>query len=352
MTAATRPLVLTEDPLLLDELLRLSAVAGVEVVVARAPDRAAWLAAPHVVVGVDVVARCLRAGLPRRSGVTLLGTDLDDATVWQSGVALGAEHVVFLPDAEPWLVEQLAESVEPSRSAAPVIGVLGGRGGAGATSLAVGLALTAARRGDRSWLIDGDLLGGGIDLVLGGEDVSGARWPDVAQARGRLPSAALGEAVPVLHDVRVVSASRTGSPPDAEAVPAVLGAARRGADLVVVDLPRSPSRWLERLLAEVDHLLLVVPLELRAAAAAAQLAAYAQPLCRGLQVVTRGPAPSGLRPEEAASLIGVPLLHAMRPQQGLPVLLERGEPPGSVRGSLASSCQELLDLLLPEAAAA
>ena len=339
--------------MLLDDLLRLAAVAGTEVDVATGPPhhRPGWLAAPLVVLGGDVAARCARAGLPRRPGVVLVGRDPDDAAVWQTGVSLGAEHVVFLPDADPWLVDRLAEAVEPHRQLAPVVGVVGGRGGAGATSLAVALACAAAALGEVSWLVDGDPLGGGIDLALGGEHAPGARWPDVAQARGRLPAAALADAVPLLHGVRVLSCARPGQDLPVDAVPSVLGAARRSADLVVVDLPRQVGPAQEGLLAGLDTCLLLVPCELRATAAAAQVAAQLLPHCADLRLVTRGPAPAALQPADVERVVGLPLAVAMRAHTGLAALLERGDPPGG-RGGLTTGSRALLDLLLPQRRAA
>ncbi len=72
----------------------------------------------------------------------------------------------------------------------------GGRGGAGASVLAGGLAVTAARRGLRTLLIDADPLGGGVDLVLGWESLDGLRWPSLSQASGRVQPAALVDALP------------------------------------------------------------------------------------------------------------------------------------------------------------
>lgn len=154
-----RPLVVTRDPVLLDELLRLAAVAGVEPVVAPGlgAARAAWSSAPLVLVGADSAGGGRDAGgaggaadgsgatMPRRRRVVVVSRDLDDADVWRRAVGVGAEHVAVLPDAEAWLVDQLAEPVEES-SPAPVLACIGGRGGAGATTLACALAVTAQRR--------------------------------------------------------------------------------------------------------------------------------------------------------------------------------------------------------------
>ena len=58
---------------------------------------------------------------------------------------------------------------------AQVIVVVGARGGAGASSLAVALAQSSAQEGKRTVLLDADELGGGIDLVLGAEGHRGVR---------------------------------------------------------------------------------------------------------------------------------------------------------------------------------
>jgi hypothetical protein len=266
------PLFVTADPDLLDDLLRLAAVAGVTSDVA--PDPAAarrWFPqAVRVYIGADMAEPCARAGLPQRPGVVVViregapdlaalpggrrwdGTaDLttsvgrsaganaaaDRAEVkdmgddrsgsggsgsggppdadWEVIRRLGAEHVAVLPAAEPWLIDQLAaigatgpfSSVSPTTSpvavgsigalrAGRVIAVLGGRGGAGASVLAGGLAVTAARRGLRTLLVDADPLGGGVDLVLGWESLDGLRWPALSQASGEVPAPALVEALP------------------------------------------------------------------------------------------------------------------------------------------------------------
>ncbi|MCU1603480.1 MAG: helicase/secretion neighborhood CpaE-like protein, partial [Frankiales bacterium] len=203
----SRPLILTADPFALDDLLRLAAAAGVEVDVAAHPGEArrSWAAAPLVVIGPDQLEACAQARLGRRGGVLALGADLDDAGIWRRAVDVGAERVVFLPDAEPWLVQAFAEAVEASDRAGLVVAVLGGRGGAGATTLAVALAQAGARRDLRTLLVDGDPLGGGVDLVLGAEDAGGLRWPDLTTARGRLPAAAVTDALPQHDGIAVLS---------------------------------------------------------------------------------------------------------------------------------------------------
>lgn len=165
------PLIVTEDETLLDDLLRLCAAAGTEPeVVFTAPPRAtSWDSAPLVLVGAEAVGRV--RGAARRKGVLLVGRDLHDAEVWRRAVEVGADHVLFLPDAETWLVDRIADVAEGVSEPALTIGVVGGRGGAGASTLACALAVTAARTGLRTMLIDGDPSGvrvGSPEALMGG----------------------------------------------------------------------------------------------------------------------------------------------------------------------------------------
>ena len=346
-----RPLLVTADPDVLDDLLRLAATAGAEVqVVADAgAARAAWSTAPLVLLGPDVPEDCTRLGLPRRAGVVLVGVDLDDAGIWQRAMAVGAEHVAFLPDAGRWLSDRLADAAEGGGAAGAVVAVVGGRGGAGATTLACALAVTGARSGHTVLLVDGDPLGGGIDLVFGEEEDGGVRWRDFAATRGRVPATVLSGALPRSHGLSVLSWDRgdTRAVP-AEAVESVLAAGRRSHDLVVVDLPRTVDEASRVVLAAATTVLLVVPDEVRAAAAASRVAAAVGVLCRDLRLVTRGPSPTGLTGTQVATALGLPLVGDLRPEPGLDVGLERGDPPGlRARSPLAQLCGALLDELLP-----
>lgn len=344
-----RPLVVTADEALLDDLLRLSTVSGLslDVASAAAPAMRRWLTAPLVLVGTDLAEQVAAAGPLRRPGVLLVGRDLDDATVWRRAVAVGAEHVVLVPDGEPWLVDRLADVAEGSSGEARTVAVVGGRGGAGATVLAASLALAAVRRGYRTMLVDGDPLGGGIDLVVGGECQSGLRWPDLVATRGRVGADALRSALPQVDELRVLSWDRS----DSLTIPGstmreVLAAGRRGSDLLVVDLPRRVDAAVEETLTRAAITLLVVPAEIRATAAAARVAAALTLVCADVRVVVRGPAPSGLDGAVIAASLGLPLAGELAAEPRLAESLERGEPPGRrARGPLAKFCEGFLDEL-------
>ncbi|MFD0329868.1 septum site-determining protein Ssd [Streptacidiphilus monticola] len=338
------PLVVTEDDALIESLLRICAAAGADphLVCGAPPPRQAWGAAPLVVVGDDVAERMV--GLSRRRGVVLVGRDLDDVGVWQRAVGIGAEHVVFLPDAEAWLLDRVADAAEGVGAQALTVAVVGGRGGAGASTLACALAVTAAREGQRSVLVDGDPLGGGLDVLLGGEEAAGLRWPDLAASRGRVNALELERALPRIHRLLALSWDRgdvLGIP--GEAMRTVLGAARRRGGVVVVDLPRRVDEAAAEALAQADLGLLVVPAELRAMTASGRVASLVRMRLADLRAVVRGPAPSGLTGAEVARGVRLPLAGELAAEPGLAADLEHGRPPGSrPRGPLGRFCAAFL----------
>src|SRR5262249_57553694 len=83
----------------------------------------------------------------------------------------GAEGVVPVPWGAHMLLGRFTAAAELAEQLATragrVVVVLGGRGGAGASVLAAGLAVTAARAGLQTVLVDADPLGGGVDLAVG-----------------------------------------------------------------------------------------------------------------------------------------------------------------------------------------
>jgi secretion/DNA translocation related CpaE-like protein len=375
------PLLVTSDEDLLEDLLRLAAAGCAEAEVA--PDPAAarprYATAPLVLIGLDQAPACLRARLPRRPGTAVVGhshrpaavgrrrppgpdalddpidIDIDVAAdvlpdaspqtlAWEYASLLGADHVAMLPAAEPWLVDRFADARRDPAGGGRVVAVIGGRGGAGASVLAAALALTGVRTGLRTMLVDADPLGGGLDLVLGWEHLDGLRWPALGATRGRVDPPALVEALPGRGELVMLSWDRgdvLAAP--AESMATALDAGRRGRDLVVVDLPRRLDDAAIVALEAADHALLVVPAELRAAAAAARVAAAVGPHCSAVSVVVRGPAPSDLTAADLARALALPLAGALRPEPGLARALERGEPPaGTGRGPLAALCRHLL----------
>jgi secretion/DNA translocation related CpaE-like protein len=342
------------DPDLLDGVLRLAAAAGCELLRVLDPPQARreWADAPVVLLDEDAALRCGQAGLPRRANVLVVVRAEPPPQVWRHAVAIGAAHVVSLPDGEAWLVQVLAEAMEAvtaGRRRGAAVAVVGGCGGAGASVLAAALAVTAVRNGGRALLVDCDPLGGGLDLVLGAEHVAGLRWPEIDVRGGHVPAAAWHAALPAPQvaagspgELALLSCDRSPQGPTAAAVAAVLEAGRRAGETVVCDVPRYPTDAAVTALGAVDLIVLVVPADVRASAAAARVAARLGDYGGRVRLAVRGPSPGGIAAEEIARAIDVPLLVAMRPEPGLARSVEAGRAPGRPRGPLAGAAGTVL----------
>ncbi|GIH25993.1 septum formation initiator [Acrocarpospora phusangensis] len=340
-----RPLAITDDQDLLDDLLRIAAAAGVELDVTHVASRARpqWRTAPLIVVGTDLADDLAATAPPPRQNVLLVTRTPDDPTSWRKCVAVGAQTVLELPAEERLLVAEFADATEPSTRSGTVICVTGGRGGAGATVLSASLALSASRTGLRTLLVDADPLGGGIDVVLGEEDAIGARWPDIVGREGRVSYAALQRALPTFGELTVLSWHR-GEPMriPREAMRAVLDAARRGCDLVVVDLPRHVDEAIAEALARATATLVLIHADVRGVLAAAQTLATLRPHTGDLRAVIR---PGTLDPDIVATSLGITGGLVCPQQRGLTQALDRGLAPPLGRTPLGKFCTTLLDTL-------
>jgi secretion/DNA translocation related CpaE-like protein len=352
MTRQNRPLLLTTDAELLDELLGLAAAAGVAVDVAAEPSagRPLWTDAPLVLVGADVASSLPPARLEPRPGVLLVARGSPTKSLRQVATAVGADDVLGLPSGEGILLERLADVAEPA-ARARVIGVIGGRGGAGASVLAAGLALTAVARGP-AWLIDLDPLGGGADAGLGAELRTGARWSDLGVLTGRLSPAALRTAVPEVHGVSVVATTHPAEEPAPEAVRTVVAAAGRGGGLVVLDLARHRTAARDAAIAALDDLLVVVPAEIRAMLATGRVLSGLGPSPATPRVVVRKTT-DALPAQEVLHGVGLPFAGELPDETRVLEASQLGDAPGLVRGTkLGALCVTLLDRSLARPVAA
>jgi secretion/DNA translocation related CpaE-like protein len=347
------PLVVTADVDLADDVRRLAAAAGTGVAVTADLDDAlrGWASASVVLVGVDLAAALGRTLPPRRPRVHVVGTTALPDDVFRVALALGAESVAELPTSTDWLTELLTDAGDGSGEPGLTVGVVGGAGGVGASVFASALALCAAETGP-SALVDADLMGAGVDRVLGLDARAGVRWDAMMAATGRLSARALREALPVHQDLSVLAfgPKRPATLP-AFAVREVLSAARRGFAQVVLDLPRRAEPIIDETLSRCDQILLVTTLTVPAVTATARLAArLPHPVPTSL--VVRG-GPGGVPAHEVSRLVGVPLLVSMGDQRGLDEALNLGAGPlRSRRGALARAARQCLAALHEGRAAA
>lgn len=343
-----RPLVITEDPALLDDLVRIAAAAGAQLDVAHVPAHARpyWSLAPIVAVGADQADTVAAAEPPARDQVVLVTRDPDDPDTWRKCVAVGAQTVVALPVDERLLVDRFADAMEPDPRSGSVICVIGGRGGAGASVLAACLALRASADRLRTLLVDADPLGGGIDALLGHEETPGARWGDLVAREGRINAGALQAALPAFGDLAVLSFHRgdvAAIPP--QAMRSVLEAGTRGFDLVVVDLPRHLDPAGTEALTRARTTVMVATADVRGILSAAQVLSEIGKHTADIRAVLR---PGAIDHEVALSSLGIPSVGNLPDQPRLTATLNRGELPRlGPRTVLGSLCTSLLQDLLP-----
>jgi secretion/DNA translocation related CpaE-like protein len=351
VTAATapdtpRPLVVSGDATLLDDLLGLVAAAGAapEVATGGPALRRAHRAAPLVLVGSDALATGVVRSLPRRPGVVVVSTGELPAADWAVAVELGAERVVVLPADEAWLLSRTAAAVRSPVERGRLIAVGGSCGGAGTSTVAAALALAAA---PGAVLVDADPWAGGLDLLLGAERAEGLRWPELAGLRGRISGEALLAALPEVRGVHVVAASRTAAEDiPGEALLAVVEAGRSAGRCVVVDLPRpggAPDAAVTTVTGDADRLLLVVPARLRAATAARLLLDRPGSAWAEAHVVLRA-VPGGLARSDVAAVLGRPIAADLPFDRAAPARAERGDPPTvAARSPLGRLARRVLD---------
>lgn len=334
------PLVVTGDDILLDELQRLAAAAGVTPDVARDPASAlrGWLSAPLVLVGADLASGLTSLEPARRAGVHVVTWGSGPSDIYRTAVELGAEEVLTLPPDEEAAVHHLADLGDSGRDRAVAVGVLGGSGGAGATTFACALAQVAARDGT-ALVVDADPVGPGLDRVLGMEHVEGVRWETLARSAGRLGARALREAVPRREGLGVLTWAAAGGALADVPLRDVLSAGVRGHDTVVVDVPRRPDPDADELLARCDDVLVVVPATVSGVASAGRLLT-GHPCRDRMRLVIRG---SALDPRTAARVLGLPVAATMRDERRLAESLDLGlGPVRSPRDRLGRAATEVL----------
>jgi secretion/DNA translocation related CpaE-like protein len=342
-------MIVSDDPSIIDDLLRLAAAADVETELARNAEQArqGWHWPSLVLVGDDLAAALAGDAPPRRPGVVVVASAGHTGDLYRLAIEIGAQDVARLPDEETWLIDALAAAAEPVDGWGGTVCVMGSRGGAGASVLSAALGLTAARDGLRTLLVDGDPLGGGVDIVLGIEDQEGARWPHFADRRGRLSAANLYEALPRLGDLSVLSWGRDGPVTvTPEAARSLLDAAVRAFDLVIADIPRHRGEIGRAALAAADTLLLVVPAEVRATMAADALGTDLRDQITDTRLIVTGPAPGGVTPETVSRALDLPLAGVLQRDRKTATALEEGGITGSLRrGPLVDLCKQLVPTL-------
>ena len=338
------PLLVTANPQLIAHVRELASAGGRSIDVCGDGDvRAQWQERTLILVGDD---RCDGLiGLPRRGDVSILLwqpliSGQAPTSVWQSALALGADQVVQLPEADAWLAELLTRAEPADRPGGRVLAITGASGGCGASSLAVGLAAAVHRGGQRVLLIDGDAAGGGLDLLLGAEGQAGTRWPDLAGISGRLIPASVLPGLPIACGITIVSSGRDALvEPSRDAWASLLDFGRCNFDFVIVDLPGHralrPDEWWPSELPTA--LWCVVPTRIRSIAAAAVTCESLERTWKSLAVVPRQ-AERGVAASDLSRALGREVMASLPNDPAVAAAGELGELPS---GAFARVCAQL-----------
>ena len=194
-----------------------------------------------------------------------------------------------------------------------VIGVVGGSGGVGASSFAA----LVARVCPGTALVDLDVDGGGVDVLLGLESAPGARWSGVRLAGGELDPQALRSGLVPWGGCAVLAADVDGLAP-AAVTQAVEVAARGGP--VVLDLPRRACAERAAAVALCDVVVIVVRADVAGLVAGHAVVGGLCPAGVPVGVVVR---PGEVEAPDAARLVGGRLLGELptvRGRRGLDLL--------------------------------
>jgi secretion/DNA translocation related CpaE-like protein len=280
--------------------------------------------------------------MPRREGVVLVSKEPATSLLWQQGLAVHADSVAVLPADAAELTGRLSDFLDGADWSCLTAGVVAACGGGGASTVAAGLAVTAARQGVPTLLVDGDPLAGGIDLLVGCEDLAGLRWPEVTGTSGRVSATALRGALPEIDNLSVLSWDRGATcSVDAETVRSILTAGQRGARLVVVDLPRRLDEAAAEAAACCNVLLLVCPTDVRSIAGAARVVRVLRESMADIRLVVR----HGSRPRADAyalgELLALPLLGTVPTRRAVVRAIDDGVGIPA-RTPLAIACRRLL----------
>jgi len=227
---------------------------------------------------------------------------------------------------------------------ARIIGVVGGSGGVGTSVLTAAIAVRAAQAGLRAVCLDGDRLGGGLDVTLGIEQERGVRWPDLVAARGRIDGAELLRRLPAVDGVCVLSFDRARDVElGAETVQEVLRALIEAADLVVIDLPRPDHQLFGALAPAVETMVLLAGSGICDLAGASAVAGHLAPACPDVWLCLRTTGKGTHFADTVAAALDLPLLTAIREEATLAADVLHGIPPGSSpRGALAAAADLVL----------
>jgi len=197
---------------------------------------------------------------------------INDVALYRRLMQMGVSDYLVKPVSAEALTEALHRAVRREEPAEPAparpartIAVIGARGGAGATSVAVSLAWSLAHeRRQRTVLLDLDMQFGAAALSLDLEPGRGLR--EILANPERIDGLLIGSAM--IHQSETLRILGAEEPLEedihvgAAGLQSLLGVLGEGCEAVVVDLPRRADRLTREVLARADAVVVVTDLTL------------------------------------------------------------------------------------------
>ncbi|GAB47420.1 hypothetical protein [Mobilicoccus pelagius] len=229
-----------------------------------------------------------------------------------------------------------------------VISVVGTAGGVGSSVLAAALAMRASHLGAAVVAVDGRPYGGGLDVVLGADELPGIRWRDLADAVGPLDGVELFGRLPLVERCGVLSFDREMPlVPGGEVLAAVVAALRDVSDVVVVDAPRAGECWEGELASLSDEVVALTGTSVTALASAAASVAHLDAVHDVLWLACRTDRGAAADLDQRVpDLLDVPLLGAVPTDPKVAMCLSEGRPPPD-KGPLVRAVDAMLGRLRP-----
>lgn len=269
-------LIAVDSPTLHPEAIHVAAATGRPVIDARDAATVQRHAMNAHAILVDV-SRALELpgtqSLNQRRGGRYFIADNPATIDFEVAMRSHADEVFVLPAQLGELLAAIGQHTsdpEASSSAGTVLAVTSSAGGAGCSTFAAALALEAGESFEPV-LVDAQRYSGGVDLLFGIEETTGARWGEISFGEGDIHRGDVRQALPLTPTgVAVLTSPRTK-------INAPLSLGQEEVDKVVTPLSTSGLTVVDTppglIPSRCDGVVVIVPLEVRAAAAAARIVA-------------------------------------------------------------------------------
>ncbi len=329
-------LIALQDPLLVPEATHAAAAAGMQALACDDPrdiNRHAGRARA-IVADRDTAAH---VGACATSAPVFFLAPEPGPIDYEAALGAHAAAAFIVPAEAPDFLAALGGVVRPAPEATRAgrcLAVVGTAGGVGTSTFAAALARQLAP----SVLVDARPLAGGLDLLLGLEDAPGARWPDLRLGTGTVEAADVRRALPATPEgVAVLSGARStdgaGEAVGAGDLDAAVQALR-GQEAVIVDGAVTNS---------ADHVVILAAAEVRAAAAAAGIAARLRADNVPHSVVLRHRGWSSMTAADVEAVVHADVAAELPTLRGLPRAAETAGLPGTPPRALRAACARVLE---------